>query len=196
MSDLVGKALATAGEAHRDQRRADGAPYLAHPLKVCELLSHAGADEQTLAAALLHDAVEDSELKVGDVVAGFGVAVGELVAALTEDPEIEDWVARKDALRAQVADAGTRAAAVYAADKLANLRDMRKLYHEHGEAVVDLHKAPTLELRIQAWVKDADMVEQVAPDLGLVTELRAELAAFDSERMKGIVKRQEAGARG
>ena len=196
MPDLVGKALATAGNAHRDQRRADGSPYLAHPLKVCELLSHAGADQQTLAAALLHDAVEDSDLSVGDVVAGFGVEVGELVAALTEDAGIDDWTARKDALREHVAAAGSRAAAVYAADKLANLQDMRGLYAEHGEGVIDLHKAPTLDLRIEAWAKDAEMVERVAPDLSLVAALQAELAAFRRERVKGIVKRQEAGSRG
>ena len=194
--DLVGKALATASEAHRDQRRADGAPYLAHPLKVCELLAHAGADQQTLAAALLHDAVEDSELGVGDVVERFGVEIGELVAALTDDATIADWGARKDALRAQVAEAGPRAAAVFAADKLANVGEMRALYSRHGEAVIDLHKAPTLDLRIHAWEQDAEMVERVAPGLSLVSALRDELAAFRSERMKGIVKRQEAGSRG
>jgi (p)ppGpp synthase/HD superfamily hydrolase len=194
--DPVGKALATAGEAHRGRRRADGSPYLAHPLKVCELLALAGADEQTLVAALLHDAVEDSDLGVGDVVAAFGVEIGELVAALTDDPSIEDWVERKDALRAQAAEAGPRAAAVYAADKLANVRDMRGLYAEQGEAAIDRHKAPTLDLRVEAWAKDAEMLERVAPGLPLVQALRAELTALRGERMKGIVERQEAGARG
>jgi (p)ppGpp synthase/HD superfamily hydrolase len=196
VSDLVGKALAVAGEAHRDQRRADGSPYLAHPLAVCELLSHAGADERTLAAALLHDAIEDSDLSVGDVVAGFGVEVGELVAALTDDPGIDDWVERKNALRTQVADAGPRAAAVYAADKLANLQDMRELYAEHGEAAIDRHRAPSLDLRVGAWASDVEMIERVVPELPLAAALRKELAAFRGERMKGIVKRQEAGARG
>lgn len=195
-SDIVGRALATAGRAHRGQRRPDGSPYLAHPLEVCELLAHAGADEATLAAALLHDAVEDSELTVGAVVEGFGVEVGELVAALTEDTAIEGWAARKDALRAQVAEAGPRAAAVYTADKLANLRSMRRLYAEHGEGAIDLHKAPTLDLRVEAWEEDARMVARVAPDLALLAALRAELETFRGERMKGIVKRQEAGARG
>jgi (p)ppGpp synthase/HD superfamily hydrolase len=195
-SDLLGRAVAIAAEAHFGQRRNDGAPYLSHPLRVCELLAHAGADEPTLAAALLHDAVEDSELTVGEVVAGFGVDVGELVAALTEDPAIGDWARRKDALRAHVADAGPRAAAIYAADKLANLREMRDLYAARGEAAIDLHKAPTLDLRIRAWRKDLEMVKRLVPELELLPGLEAELAAFEQERMKGIVRRQEASARG
>jgi hypothetical protein len=85
---------------------------------------------------------------------------------------------------------------VFAADKLANVGEMRALYSRHGEAVIDLHKAPTLDLRIHAWEQDAEMVERVAPGLSLVSALRDELAAFRSERMKGIVKRQEAGSRG
>jgi (p)ppGpp synthase/HD superfamily hydrolase len=195
-SDLLGRAVAIAAEAHFGQRRNDGSPYLSHPLRVCELLAHAGADETTLAAALLHDAVEDSELTVGEVVAGFGVDVGELVAALTEDPAIHDWARRKNALRSQVSDAGPRAAAIFAADKLANLREMRDLYAAHGEAAIDLHKAPTLGLRIDAWRADLEMVRRLAPELELLPGLEAELAAFEQERMKGIVTRQEASARG
>ena len=181
-SDLLGAALSVAARAHRGQTRHDGSPYLAHPLRVCELLADIGADEPTLAAALLHDGVEDSELTVGDVVERFGVEVGELVAALTEDERIDDWVERKEALRAQVAEAGRRAAAIYAADKLANLDEMRALYAERGEDAIDLHKAPSLDLRIRGWREDLAMVERVAPRLALVAGLRSALDAFEAER--------------
>jgi (p)ppGpp synthase/HD superfamily hydrolase len=195
-SDVLGEALALAAQAHAGQHRGNGSPYLGHPLRVCDLLAETGAGERMLAAALLHDAVEDSELTIGAVVERFGVEVGELVAALTEDEEIDDWVARKDALRAQVAAAGARAAAIYTADKLANLREMRDLYAEHGEAAIDLHKAPTLDLRVDAWEKDVETVARIAPGLALLPVLREELTAFEAERVKGIVTRQEAGARG
>jgi (p)ppGpp synthase/HD superfamily hydrolase len=195
-SDLLGEALAIAAEAHADQARPNGSPYLGHPLRVCDLLAETGAGERMLAAALLHDAVEDSDLKIGSVVERFGVEVGELVAALTEDAAIGDWGARKDALRAQVAGAGARAAAIYAADKLANLRELREVYAEHGEDAIDVYKAPTLDLRIDAWEKDVEMVARTAPSLALLPVLRDELAAFRAERVKGIVTRQEAGARG
>jgi (p)ppGpp synthase/HD superfamily hydrolase len=181
-SDLLSDALAMAAAAHRGQTRHDGTPYLAHPLRVCELLAETGATEPTLAAALLHDGVEDSELTVGEVVERFGAEVGELVAALTEDASIEDWVARKNALRAQVAEAGERAATIYAADKLANLGELRTLYAERGESAIDLHKAPTLDLRIDAWRRDVAMVEQIAPGLALADGLRAALVALEAER--------------
>ena len=195
-SGLLDAALATAAEAHAGQQRADGSPYLGHPLRVCDLLAEAGAGERMLAAALLHDAVEDSELTLGAVVERFGVEVGELVAALTDDHAIEDWAERKDALRAQVAAAGARAAAVYAADKLANLRELRDLYAEQGEAAIDLYKAPTLDLRIEAWRRDVEMIARTAPGLALLPVLDAELNAFAAARMNAIVTRQEAGARG
>lgn len=182
-SDLLGTALATAATAHRGQTRYDGSPYLSHPLRVCELLAEAGAAEATLAAALLHDGVEDSDLTVGQIVDGFGVEIGELVAALTEDEGIEDWVERKNGLRAQVAEAGEAAAAIYAADKLANLQEMRGLYAARGEDAIDLHKAPSLDLRVKAWRADLAMVEKVAPSLGLVAALRAVLDRFEADRM-------------
>ncbi len=181
-SDLLGDALSAAAAAHRGQTRHDGSPYLGHPLRVCELLAETGADEATLAAALLHDGVEDSELSVGDVVERFGLEVGELVAALTEDEGIDDWVERKRGLRAQVEQAGARAAAIYAADKLANLAEMRVMYAERGEAAIDLHKAPSLDLRVEAWRDDLAMVERVAPGLELARGLRDGLDAFEAQR--------------
>ena len=190
-SELLGAALAVAAEAHRDQRRRDGTPYLAHPLRVCELLALAGADEQTLAAALLHDAVEDSALTIGEVVARFGLRVGELVAALTEDERLDEWVERKDALRAEVAQAGPDAAAIYVADKLSNLREMRDLYAAHGEAAIDLHKAPTLDLRVGAWRADLEMVAGVTPRLALLGALEDELSAFEAERAQGAARRRQ-----
>jgi (p)ppGpp synthase/HD superfamily hydrolase len=190
-SDLLGAALTVAAAAHRGQTRNDGSPYLAHPLRVCELLAGAGASEETLAAALLHDGVEDSELTVGEVVERFGLEIGELVAALTEDDSIDDWVERKDALRAQVAEAGERAASIYAADKLANLAEMRALYAERGERVVDLHRAPTLDLRVRAWREDLATIDRVAPGLALADALREGLATFEAERAAAAASARE-----
>jgi hypothetical protein len=104
------------------------------------------------------------------------------VATLTEDDSIGDWMQRKDALRARVAAAGERAAAIYAADKLANLEEIRRIYAARGEDTVDLHKAPTLDLRVEAWELDLAMVAEVAPRLALVDPLRRELTAFTAER--------------
>ena len=181
-----------AARAHRDQRRPDGTPYLGHPLQVCELLSLTGAAQETLVAALLHDAVEDSALTIGEVVARFGLPVGELVASLTEDERIDDWADRKAAQRLEVAGAGAEAVAIYAADKLSNLRQMRTLYAEHGEAVIELHKAPSLDARVAAWRADLEMVEATAPESPLLAPLRDELASFQAERAQGLARDRQA----
>ncbi|MET0127539.1 MAG: HD domain-containing protein [Solirubrobacterales bacterium] len=194
-SEALRGAFDVAVDAHRGQQRHDGSPYIAHPLTVCEILATRGEGETTLVAALLHDAVEDSEITVGEVTERFGVEVGELVAALTEDDEIDDWVTRKDALRAQVADAGASAAAIYGADKLANLREMRATYAAHGEAAIDLHKAPTLDSRVAAWRADLELVVRLAGS-GLAADLRVELEAFERERATVTGDAQEAGVRG
>jgi (p)ppGpp synthase/HD superfamily hydrolase len=169
---------------HSGQLRTDGAPYLAHPVEVSKLLADAGADEVTLAAGLLHDGVENSELTVGEVVKRFGEEVGEVVAALTEDERIDDWVERKNGLRAQVEGAGARAVAIFAADKLSNVREMRRIYAVRGERAIDLHKAPTLDLRLAAWHDDLAMVVRSAPQLALAGELRTELGRLDFERSR------------
>ena len=70
---------------------------------------------------------------------------------------------------------------IYAADKLANLRDMRTLYASEGEAAAAKFKAP-IDVRVRLWRGDLELAEREAPELGLVAELRSELDAFDAER--------------
>jgi (p)ppGpp synthase/HD superfamily hydrolase len=185
-------AFFVAREAHAGQTRGGGGrPYLDHPIQVAELLSGQGADEPTIVAGLLHDVVEDSGLTVGDVVESFGIEVGELVAALTDDPGIEDWEQRKLALREHVAEAGPAAAAIYAADKLANLHDWRAVYGELGEDAVAHFTAPTLDARVRVWHADLDMVERVATGLELNARLRDELETFEAERTLRLAEREQ-----
>ena len=56
------------------------------------------------------------------------------------------------------------------------------MYAERGEAAIDLHKAPSLDLRVEAWRDDLAMVERVAPGLELARGLRAGLDAFEAQR--------------
>jgi len=183
-SDAVRRAHDLAALVHEGQRRTDGDAYVAHPVEVSQLLAAVGADDTTITAALLHDGVEDSELTVDEVGQGFGDEVAEIVAALTEDERIDDWVERKHALRAQVEAAGARAAAIYAADKLSNLRELRRVYAIRGESAIDLHKAPSLDLRIAAWRDDLEMIARVAPELAFNSDLRNELARLEFERTR------------
>jgi (p)ppGpp synthase/HD superfamily hydrolase len=184
-SDPLALAFFVAHTAHAGQTRGDhGRPYLDHPIQVAETLEEQGYPEPTVVAGLLHDVVEDSGLTVGDVVESFGVEVGELVAALTEDPSIADWEERKRALRKEVAQAGPQAAAIYAADKLANLHDWRAIYAKVGEGAVQYFKAPTLDARIRAWRDDLTMVEAADPGERVLEQFRDELAAFEAQRAR------------
>ncbi len=176
-------AFSAAKRAHADHTRGGhGRPYFEHPIQVTQLLRDAGYDEEVCAAGLLHDTVEDSNFTVEDVFESFGQRVGGLVAALTEDPSIEGWEERKQALRESVASSGPDGAAIYAADKVANLHDWRQVYSEVGESSVEFFKAPTLDARIRAWRADLEMTERIAPDLSLNAILREELEQFEAER--------------
>ena len=66
--DLLRRAYEVAAEAHAGQVRKTGDPYITHPLAVAHMLAGYGLDEQTLAAALLHDTVEDTNLTLSDLV--------------------------------------------------------------------------------------------------------------------------------
>jgi (p)ppGpp synthase/HD superfamily hydrolase len=185
---LTGEGLARdayefAAAAHAGQLRKGGdSPYIVHPVAAARLLEAEGvADEELLAAAFLHDVVEDTDHSIDEIHERFGPEVGALVAALTEDKSIEPYETRKEHHREQVEIAGERAAMIYAADKLANVRDLRALYAVVGEGAAGRFKAP-LDVRVRLWRGDLEMVEKIAPDLEILVELRSELDAFEAER--------------
>jgi hypothetical protein len=192
-SELLRRAYAVALRAHTDQtRRGSEAPYVVHPTAVAGRLSADGFDEEVVAAALLHDVVEDSETGMDEIVRDFGAGVGELVAALTEDTTIEGWAERKQALREQVRATGPRAAAIYAADKLSNVRDTLVLYAKLGEHAGERFEVP-LDTRIDAWWADLEMVAGVMGNAAVVADLRAELEGLAGERRAtGVVRPKEA----
>jgi hypothetical protein len=121
-------ALDFAAHAHRNQRRkdVDRTPYVNHVIGVAHLLTEIGRidDVDVLRAAVLHDAVEDTDVTIQDIEREFGAAVGSVVAHVTDDKALSK-VERK---RQQVAHANAtphRAKLVKLADKLHNLRSLR-----------------------------------------------------------------------
>lgn len=182
-SQLLRDALALATQAHAGQIRngSGGMPYLDHPVAVAELLEIHGYGEVVLAAALLHDVVEESETAVEEIRLRFGEPVAALVAALTDPEEIELYQQRKRAHRAQVAEAGPDALAIYAADKLANIRALRRVYASDGEAIGDQLKAP-LDIKVAVWEADQELLVRETPELPFLTELEAQLAGLRADR--------------
>jgi (p)ppGpp synthase/HD superfamily hydrolase len=184
-SELIGKALEMAERAHAGQTRngSGGMAYIHHPVAVAELLAEHGFAEETVAAALLHDVVEDSEASVEDVAARFGERVAQLVAALTEDESIEPFERRKDAHRRHVEEVGGDALAIYAADKLSNIRVLRRALASEGESAGEELAAP-LDVKERVWTADLEMLRREAPELPFVDDLASELAKLREARVR------------
>jgi (p)ppGpp synthase/HD superfamily hydrolase len=140
-----------------------------HPLEVARLVRESGADEETVAAAVLHDVLEDTDVDPGEIEAKFGSRVAALVRALTEDESIADYEQRKDEHRRRVAAAGRDAALIFVADKLSNARRMRRNAKEPDMRKI-AHYAATLELMRSRY-----------PDLPLLDELDEVLRGLRSD---------------
>ncbi|MDP4120619.1 MAG: bifunctional (p)ppGpp synthetase/guanosine-3',5'-bis(diphosphate) 3'-pyrophosphohydrolase [Bacillota bacterium] len=82
--ELIDKAYKLALEAHGDQRRVSGVPYILHPTSVACILADLGMDTDSIVAALLHDVVEDTEVTIDDIKAEFGNEIAQLIDGVTK----------------------------------------------------------------------------------------------------------------
>ena len=87
--DLIRRAFVTAEERHRGQSRRSGEDFIHHPYGVARICSELHLDEQTIAAALLHDVVEDTDAELDDLRAEFGVEIAQLVEGVTKLTRIQ-----------------------------------------------------------------------------------------------------------
>ncbi|MGC2030881.1 MAG: HD domain-containing protein [Steroidobacteraceae bacterium] len=124
---IILAASAFAAHKHRDQRRkgADASPYINHPIAVANVLANEGGitDDTVLAAALLHDTIEDTDTTVEELRAQFGPDVAAIVVEVTDDKSLP----KQDRKRLQIEHAATlsdQAKLVKLADQICNLRDM------------------------------------------------------------------------
>ena len=173
---LTRSAFAFAQELHAGQRRDwDAAPFILHPLEVAALLSAAGSPDEVVAAGILHDIVEDTDTDVDTVRERFGEPVAALVAAVTEDPDIEPYEARKEALRRAAVAAGPEARAIFAADKLAKVRDLRAQI-----AHAPHNNDPSRARRLAHYQESLRLLSEQEPDQPLVRQLSFELWALNN----------------
>src|SRR5215210_4305842 len=131
-SSLVEHAYEVARDAHRDQVRRSGDPYIAHPLGVAMILSDLGLDDVTLAAALLHDAVEDTSVTLEGLEQQFGPDVAAIVDGVTkldrlqfDSKEAQQAATMRKMLVAMAKD--VRVLLIKLADRLHNMRTIASL---------------------------------------------------------------------
>ena len=154
--ELVSEAIAFAVKTHDGMRRKKSeAPYILHPMEAAVIVGTMTDDQHLIAAAALHDVVEDAAITIEEVEARFGKRVRELVASETEDkraelPPTETWRIRKEeslAVLKNTDDMGVLM--VWLGDKLANMRSIYRDFKVEGEAMWQRfnQKDPTQ----QAW---------------------------------------------
>jgi ketosteroid isomerase-like protein len=183
-SPLLAEAYSFARRIHQGQyEESDGQPYINHPVTVGRLLYEAGYDDEVVAAGLLHDTLEHSELTSDPIRERFGGRVASLVDAMTEPVDIEPWGARKAALRRQIADAGLDAEAIFAADKIAKSASLRHALAQLGLREVGRRVSSPLDEKIDHYQASLDLLEAMAADLPFLPRLHYELDAIEEQRI-------------
>src|SRR6187549_2252509 len=137
---LLNRAYVYAMKAHGNQKRASGAPYFSHPLEVAAILAEMRLDDATIATALLHDTIEDTETTRSEIDAMFGREIGTLVDGLTKIKKLD--LVTKKAEQAEnfrklllAISSDIRVLLIKLADRLHNMRTLEHMKPESRRRV-------------------------------------------------------------
>ena len=145
-TELLDRAIVFAVRAHTGtERRGKGFPYIVHPLEAMEIVSTMTRDQELLAAAALHDTLEDTDVTMEQIRAEFGDRVASLVATETDIviegvADEDSWHARKQAAIDRLASASRDAKIVALGDKLSNMRAIARDFAVQGDALWNLFR--------------------------------------------------------
>ena len=145
-TELLDRAIVFAVRAHAGtERRGKGFPYIIHPMEAVEIVATMTPDQELLAAAALHDTVEDTNVTIEQIRTEFGERVASLGAA-DSDIEVsgvsreESWRIRKQATIDRLAGASRDAKIVALGDKLSNMRAIARDYAVQGDTLWNLFR--------------------------------------------------------
>ena len=147
-TDLLDRAIIFAVKAHAGtERRGKGFPYIVHPMEAMEIVATMTPDQELLAAAALHDVVEDTDVTPEEIRAEFGERIANLVVAESDVfpegvSEEESWRFRKQAAIDRLAAAPHDAKIVALGDNLSNMRAIARDYATKGDELWKLFHAP------------------------------------------------------
>ncbi len=145
---LVDAAIRFAVDAHAGtERRGKGFPYVIHVLEAMSIVATMTSDPELLAAAALHDTVEDTDVTLDRIREVFGARVASLVETetdiqLSEDGRQKSWRERKQAAIDRLAATSREAKMVALGDKLSNMRAIARDYRVKGDALWHIFHAP------------------------------------------------------
>lgn len=138
MGKLLDSAIYFATKAHADQlRKGSNSPYILHPLEAATIVSTMTADEEIIAAAVLHDVVEDTDATIDDIRESFGERVAGLVASESENkrenlPAAATWKIRKQETLDELQTASVEVKMITLGDKLSNIRAIHRDHRTLG----------------------------------------------------------------
>lgn len=147
-SSLLDKAIIFAVKAHANsERRGKGFPYIVHPMEAVEIVASITADQELLAAAALHDTVEDTDVTVEEIRAEFGERIAHIVdnesdrfeAGVSEE---DSWRSRKQVAIERLAKVSMDSKIVAMGDKLSNMRAIWRDYQAKGDELWKIFHAP------------------------------------------------------
>ena len=154
--ELVSEAIIFAVNAHDGMRRKKNkSPYILHPMEAAVIVSTMTNDQEVIAAAALHDVVEDAGIKMENIEEIFGARVRELVESETEDkradrPPVETWKIRKEESLLVIKNTDDLdVLRVWLGDKLANMRSLYREWKIDGDAMWNNFNQKDPEM--QAW---------------------------------------------
>ena len=140
--DLLRHAYVFAANRHQGQARRSGEPYFTHPLAVAWILAEMELDEETVAAGLLHDLIEDTPTTAEEIEIEFGSEVARLVVALTKMADFESSYSSREATEAEnfrrlllASMDDVRVILIKLADRLHNMRTLAYLHRDRQTAI-------------------------------------------------------------
>ena len=141
-TELLDRAIIFAVKAHSGtERRGKGFPYIVHPMEAMEIVATITSDQELLAAAALHDTVEDTDVTIEQIRAEFGDRIATLVQIESVGDEEGTWHERKQKAIDLIANAPLDAKIVAMGDKLSNMRAITRDYAVQGDALWSLFHA-------------------------------------------------------
>lgn len=167
--ELVSEAIAFAVKAHDGMRRKKSeSPYILHPMEAAVIVGTMTSDQNLIAAAALHDVVEDTDITIEEIEEKFGKRIRELVESETENkrehlPPSETWRIRKEeSLQVLKETDDIAVLMLWIGDKLANMRSLYREWKNSGDAMWQRFNQKNVEEQAWYYRSIADLTERIS----------------------------------